>query len=402
MGEADDKKLSANPDQTSASSCLRILMIGHEWFSDRPGGGGRYLQELARGLSNRGHVITVLVPDASKVTPPTEIWQGVRVVRLPLGHSALSWVLGTLLRLPGIVKRWGPFDVLHSHFAPIGLVPLWHPILRRARRVCQFQGPWAGESRFEGASPWRVTLQHALERITYARCNRFIALSSAFAELLHTEYRVASHRISVIPSGIDSERFSPAVDRSALRRKLGVGDAPLVFTARRLVQRMGLEVLLQAWPLVLERHPRAQLWVAGEGPLHDALCAQRDAQGLRSSVTMLGRIDDQQLIECHQAADAFVLPTVALEGFGLVTIEALACGTPVIGTRAGATPEVLEPLDPTLLVPVQQPESLAQALVDLLARPDLPKLREASRQHVLRHYTGQRSIEQVEAVLAGH
>jgi glycosyltransferase involved in cell wall biosynthesis len=96
-------------------------------------------------------------------------------------------------------------------------------------------------------------------------------------------------------------------------------------------------------------HPSAHLVIAGTGSRADALRLQAAALGIEDRVDFVGFIDDSRLAAYYQAADAFVLPTRELEGFGLVTVEALACGTPVLGTPVGATPELLTPLDPSLL-----------------------------------------------------
>ncbi|MEB3285757.1 MAG: glycosyltransferase family 4 protein [Candidatus Sericytochromatia bacterium] len=387
----------------SPPACIapqRILMVAHEWFADRPGGGGRYLQEVSCGLAQRGHKITVVVPHIHPDAPAVEVWKNVTIVRLSLGTNALGWLIRMFRELPRVLTKFGPFDVVHAHFAPMALVPLWHPALRHTRRVCQFQGPWAGESRIEGSSSTHVALQHLLERITYARCERFIVLSQAFATLLSNDYGIPAQRVSVVPSGLDLARFHPAKDRQRLKEKLGLPPGPLVFTARRLVHRMGLEILIQAWATVLESHPTAQLWIAGEGPLANTLASQVRACRLDTSITLLGRIDDERLIQCHQAADAFVLPTVALEGFGLVTLEALACGTPVLGTHEGATPEILAPLEPSLLVPPNDVTALATGLTNLLAREGLDEFRNVCRQYVERHFGWPVALGRIEALLA--
>src|SRR4029077_8245672 len=108
---------------------------------------------------------------------------------------------------------------------------------------------------------------------------------------------------------------------------------------------------------------------AGEGPERAPLEALASRLGISSSVRFLGRVDDETLVACYQAANVSVVPTVALEGFGLTVLEALACGTPVIATDAGGMPEGLAPLDPTLIVPAGDAPSLAQRLETALLDP---------------------------------
>lgn len=374
-------------------------MVGHEWFDDHPGGGGRYLADVARGLAARGHAVTVLVPRHDPAHPPAQAIDGVAIRRVDLGRGAARWVAGLYRAVPHVVAERGPFDVLHSHFALTGLGPLWHPALARARKITQFQGPWAEESAVEGGGRLATAAKRALERLAYRRCDAFVTLSEAFKGLLARDYGVDPARITAIPAGVDHARFAPAPDRAALRATLALGPGPVAFTMRRLVRRMGLEVLLDAWARVARARPDARLVIAGAGPLREELEARARALGLEDAIAFLGRVSDEVGIAHYQAADLTVVPTLALEGFGLITVESLACGTPVVGTTVGATPEILAPLDPGLLVPPGDVEALAGRILALFGGegPD----RSACRDHVLAHYTWPGVLSRLEDVLAG-
>ncbi|HEY9720826.1 MAG TPA: glycosyltransferase family 4 protein, partial [Oscillatoriaceae cyanobacterium] len=291
----------ADVPSSAAAAAMRVLMIGLEWFDDNPGGGGRYLADAARGLAARGHRVTVLVPRLNAADPAHEVVDGVRLHRFAL---ARPWDKFTAIArmLPELIAHEGPFDVVHSHFALYGAVPLYHPAVARARRVCQFQGPWAAESAVEGASGASRLAKYALERLAYARCDRFVTLSESFKGLLARDYAVDPTRISVVPAGIDQQRFALG-DRETARRALGWGAGPTFFAMRRLVHRMGLEVLLEAFARVHAAHNEARLAIAGTGPLSDALQAQARALGVAEAVRFLGRVSDAALVQCYQAAD---------------------------------------------------------------------------------------------------
>src|SRR5207248_6833614 len=113
-------------------------------------------------------------------------------------------------------------------------------------------------------------------------------------------------------------------------------------------------------PLVVSRRADAQLLIAGAGSRRADLEALARSLGIAEHVRFLGFVPDADLPLYYQAADCFVLPTRELEGFGLVTVEALACGTPVLGTPVGATPELLDPLDPSLILRGLAPETMAE------------------------------------------
>lgn len=379
---------------------LRVLMVAHEWFEDHPGGAGRYMGDAARGLAARGHRITVIVPRRSPELPARATVAGVDVHRLGLGHGAARWIAGLSRQLGPFVAAYGPFDVVHSHFAPAGLAALWHPALAGARRVTQFQGPWAGEGAAEGAGKLSTAGKWALEKAAYSRCDAFITLSKSFAELLASDYGIAPSRIHVVPAAVDLARFKLAPDRAALRETLGMGPGPEVFTMRRLVQRMGLEVLIDAFGLLRPRLPAARLKIAGAGPFREALEARIQAAGLAGAVELLGRVSDELAIAHYQAADLVVIPTLSLEGFGLITVESLACGTPVVGTTAGATPEILGPLDDRLLVPPGDAPALAERLYALLSDPSARPSRDACRTYAQEHYSWPRVLDRLEAVLS--
>jgi glycosyltransferase involved in cell wall biosynthesis len=290
---------------------------------------------------------------------------------------------------------------VHSHFALYGVGPLWHPALRTARHVTQFQGPWADESRVEGEGGAAVAAKRAIERAAYARSDAFIVLSESFKGVLADRYAVPPDRIRVIPAGVDLARFHPAGDRAEVRRELGIGRGPSLFAMRRLVRRMGIEVLIDAFAKVHVMHPDAILRLAGTGPLEAELRARAASLGLEGHVEWLGRVSDADLVRHYQAADLTVVPTVALEGFGLITVESLACGTPVVGTTEGGTAEILRPFSPALLVPPKDVDALAERLSAVLSGALEPPAAAACRAYAEGHYGWPVVLEQLEAVLAG-
>jgi glycosyltransferase involved in cell wall biosynthesis len=126
--------------------------------------------------------------------------------------------------------------------------------------------------------------------------------------------------------------------------------------------------------------------------------ARRDDLSLVDAVRFVGRISDSELRDWYRAADVFVLPTVAYEGFGMVTAEALACGTPVVGTRVGATSEILGPLNPDLLAAETTSGSLACAIDRALAWAS-PATRTSCRRYAQEHLSWDRALERWDRAL---
>jgi glycosyltransferase involved in cell wall biosynthesis len=158
---------------------------------------------------------------------------------------------------------------------------------------------------------------------------------------------------------------------------------------------MGIDNLIRAMAPVAERVADARLYIAGDGPLREGLEKLILELGLSANIRLLGRIPGEDLVSWYQAADYSVVPTMTLEGFGLVTTEALACGTPVLGTPFGGTKEILEGLSPELLFADRTPEAMARKLTDVLLGVCRLPSREACREYVLKHYTWQRVAAQV-------
>jgi glycosyltransferase involved in cell wall biosynthesis len=128
-----------------------------------------------------------------------------------------------------------------------------------------------------------------------------------------------------------------------------------------------LENLIRAAVLLRERIPNIFIAIGGTGPLAETLAASIVELGLQNTVRMLGRISEDDLPSVYGAADLFVVPTVALEGFGLVVVEALACGTPVLVTPVGGLPSVVRALEPGLILESAQPQHLANGIGAALA-----------------------------------
>jgi phosphatidylinositol alpha-1,6-mannosyltransferase len=193
-------------------------------------------------------------------------------------------------------------------------------------------------------------------------------------------------RLEVHPNGADPERFHPGPRQRAARR---APDAEfVVLCVARLVQRKGVDVVLQAFQQLCDRGVNARLYIVGEGPEGAALRQLSQSLGARSRISFAGSVSEAQLLGLYQTADVFVLPARSegadVEGYGLVFLEANACGLPVIGPDEGGPAEAIEPGVTGLCVPARSSEALGEALWSLACDPELcARLGEQGRQRVL-------------------
>jgi len=384
------------------------------------GGGERMLREQARHLAARGHDVRIVSradPDAA--APISLERERVRirpflVDRRSVARFIQSSILGARRATAEELARQ-PADVLHLHQPLAGYGALASRAGGRLPSLYSFYSPAPLEYRSRRGMTARhraglmgaagTAMLWAFERACLRRAALVHVLSHFAADQLWKLYAVPRERIVMIPGAAETERFRPAADRGAVRRALGISpDRSLLFTVRNLEARMGLDNLLHTMAIVKARRPDTLLLIGGVGSLRAALEAQSRALGLDDHVKFLGFVPDESLPPYYQAADVFVLPTRELEGFGLVTVEALACGTPVLGTPVGATPEILGPLCASLVFQGTAPEVMAQGLERFLERmerdPDAyVRLRGACREHSERHYAWERATRDLERAL---
>jgi glycosyltransferase involved in cell wall biosynthesis len=369
---------------------MRPLLLGKGWFPDQLGGLDRYYRDLlehlpeARGVviggsgGERGGAPAGAPPTGAPAAPPAPTAPLASVApAAPAGRVApparVAAVSAHDRPLPSRVAAYTfaaitaarQADVIDVHFALYALAPLY--LGPRRRVVAHFHGPWAEESAAAGeTSRVKLRAKRALERAVYRRADRAVVLTGAFKRVLVERYGVTPWVVEVEPPGVDLERFSPGSAAHA-RERFGLdGEAFVAVAVRRLVPRMGLDVLLDAWEDArAELPPRSTLLIAGDGPLRADLEARAGEH-----VRVLGRVSEDALVDLYRAADVAVVPTRSHEGFGLVVIEAAACGTPSIVTAVGGLPEAIAPLDRSLIVPPGDTRALARRLVD--ARHDRP------------------------------
>jgi glycosyltransferase involved in cell wall biosynthesis len=227
-----------------------------------------------------------------------------------------------------------------------------------------------------------------LESRALSRANAIIVHSRFMRKDLLSNYGPdLDSKVNVLPLCVDVDRYHPALDMAVTRRILGIPiDRPTILTVRRLVARTGIENLLSAVALVRQQIPNVLLLVAGSGYLRQQLSDYISGRGLDGNVILLGHVPELDLPLYYQSADVFILPTVAYEGFGLSTIEALASGTPVLATRVGATPELLEPLGADFLLPGQGAEHMAAGILRWLGRKGEVSVREKCRAYCVDHF----------------
>ena len=339
------------------------LQIGLEWFPDGIGGGcSRFFSALTDQLKADGVAVHGIVAGRSSMT--ARRCGGIRIVsahdapvreRMRKARAAAREILAT-----------EHVDIVASHFALLTFACL--DLVKHLPMIVHFHGPWAAESRVEGGSALASLSKFLVERAVYARARKAIVLTRAFRDVLHRSYGVPETDIAVIPGGVDIERYNASRSKADARLVLGLPpDRPIVLAVRRLARRMGIEHLIAAFAEVRRENADALLVIVGGGHLFPILERQVHEYGLSRNVLFTGRVPEDDLSCYYRAADVSVVPSLALEGFGLVVAESLACGTPALVTPVGGLPEVVAGLSEALILDDSSARALADGLRGVLS-----------------------------------
>jgi phosphatidylinositol alpha-1,6-mannosyltransferase len=218
-----------------------------------------------------------------------------------------------------------------------------------------------------------------------------IANSRNTESILREQWRVPAERIRVLHPGVDTKRFLPAQLDRAERERLGWGSRPVVLTAGRLQKRKGHDQMIRALHTVRRRMPNVLYAIVGDGEERAFLAELVAQEGLGEHVQFLGEMDDDGLVRCYQQCNLFALPNRQvgqdIEGFGMVLVEAQACGKPVLAGASGGTAETMRVGETGLVVDCEGPERLAEAVIELLQDRDrLARMGEAGRQWVVERF----------------
>lgn len=350
---------------------MKILVLT-QVFPPKHGGSGRWLWELYRHLpAAEVHVVAAAGEGDAEFDQTATL----SISRIPFdfaswGLSSLQSAaayLGTFRRVRKMASRFHP-EVIHcGKCLPEGLIAAAIGRMRRTPFVVFVHGE-------------EITLaaqSRELSRLTrlVLRSARGIVANSESTKQLLLQFGVARPRnVVVIHPGVDTTTFVPASQNAAVRERLGWTDRRVILTVGALQKRKGQDMLIRALPTIRARVPNVLYAIAGEGWERSYLEALAREHGVDDVVQFRGAPRFAELVECYQQCDLFALPNRTIgwdfEGFGIVLLEAQACGKAVLAGRSGGTNETIKPGVTGELVDCETPEPLAKAVAGLLNAPE--------------------------------
>jgi phosphatidylinositol alpha-1,6-mannosyltransferase len=363
----------------------KVLLVT-ELFPPKTGGSSRWFWEIYRRLPRDGYVIA-----AGEDPRQAEFDRGhdLRVVRVQL--SLRSWGVanwaglkaygGAVRRLAALARAEGVGMVHCGRCLPEGLMALALKRWRGLPYACYVHGEELNYAAASRELRWlaRRVLRGAAFVIANSRNTRAI---------LTDEWHVPGDRVRLLYPGVDAARFVPARRDRAVRAELGWGDRPVVLTVGRLQKRKGHDMMIRALGAVRQAIPDVLYAITGDGEERQYLEGLVTDAGLTGHVQFLGEVGDDLLVRCYQQCDLFVLANRQvgqdIEGFGMVLVEAQACGKPVVAGASGGTAETMQVPETGRVVDCTAPDALAAAVTELLADPDLRRrMGEAARERAV-------------------
>jgi len=347
-------------------------MITWEYPPRIVGGIARHCSGLAGALAKLGHSVHIVTLDFPGAPSYEEI-EGVRIYRTPIELGHPNFIVWTLIFNHFIEKRVAmlsrdvKFDILHAHdwlVAPASIaskhylrLPLVSTI--HSTEVGRSHGLHNPDSYLIDGVEWWLTYES----------KRIIVTSNAMKREVEDHFHLPSEKIDIIPNAIDASKYNIPVDRGNVKRRFGIDPSErIVLFVGRLVPQKGVEYLIMAAPKIVERHPEARIVIVGDGWSKDYLLSLAASTGCQHKITFLGFISDQDLIEIMLSSDVLVVPSI-YEPFGIVALEGMAAGIPIVASNTGGLAEIIEHDRTGFLAYKENPDSIAWGVNRILSDP---------------------------------
>jgi D-inositol-3-phosphate glycosyltransferase len=357
---------------------LRIAMLSvhsspmGELGTKDTGGMSVYVRELARELGSLGHLVDIYTRHYNSVNAHrVELYENVRLIHLRAGNNGHRNKLALYSYLPDFFRELERFrtresldyDLIHSNYWLSGRVGKWAQERWEVPHLFMFHTVAAVKNSTVGSEK-EPELRTATEKHLARNCDRILVATDKEKEHLMQHYGASPETIGVVSCGVNLNLFRP-VDKAVARKQLGlIQDEPIVLFVGRFAPLKGIDRLIEAIAH-LQHYKRLRLLVVGgdgqQTPEFQDLHRLSQKLGIQDSVTFVGRIEQDKLPPYYSAADVLVVPS-HYESFGLVALESLASGTPVVATRVGAMESILKEGESGQVVSNGSPRLLADGI----------------------------------------
>ncbi|MFX3617530.1 MAG: glycosyltransferase family 4 protein [Sporolactobacillus sp.] len=385
----------------------RILMIGDSVYPDSMGGSHRHIYELAINLIKNGHEVFIITPKINESQLCYEEIDQIKIYRYDRNrNNRLLGILNYVINPYNLYKKLENkyhFDVIHGHWALSNFL-----IFKRSKnpnKIFTLHGPMFEEYSYELsinslAKKCILFIMRQMEKSVLKNSRQILTASKYMSDKLHQLYGTF-HNVSIIPVPTNTEKFQPMYENKKLAKNaLHLKDELTLLTVRRLQKRMGIGNLIRAFELLAKALPnyKIKLLIGGKGPIKGELIDLINKLNLNAKVKLIGYIPEKELSLYYEATDLFVVPSLDLEGFGLVTTEAMAVGTNVVATPVGGNKEILQQYDSNLLTKSTNFEDIYNKLLEIISKNHEFAYDEKCRDFVVNNYSWSKNIKKFEHV----
>jgi phosphatidylinositol alpha-mannosyltransferase len=368
---------------------LKVALVSPYDFS-HPGGVTEHIKHLGAELRARGYEVKLLAPASGEIPPDMEedfargeFYRIGRAFPIPANGSIARITLSFhLARFINRVLEREKFDIIHFHEPLAPALPI---TVLRASKTCN-----VGTFHAYAKTSTAYYYTQRLVRRYFRKLHGLITVSEPAREFV-SQYFAGDYR--VVPNGVDVRRFSRS---AAPRQDLRDGKVNILFVGR-FEQRKGLGVLLRAYVNLKERLPQLRLIVVGDGRMrgrYERFIASNDIP----DIVMAGRVSDEELPSYYASADIFCAPNTGKESFGLILLEAMAVGLPVVATDIPGFAQVIRTGRNGILVRRDDPVGLASAINLLVTDPELRDRLAQNAHRNAQDYAWEKVVDQVEQV----
>ena len=361
---------------------MRKILLASEIFPPTHGGSGRWFWEIYKRFPV-GSVACLVGKHSSSKTADTAFPHPIYRFDLSSSEwglrsaSGLRYYLKVWNRLRELVKQEGIAQIHCGRTLPEGLAAMLINLTHRVPYTCYVHG----EDVEVALTSRELKL---LTQLVMKRAQRIVANSQNSRRILTEKWHIPEHKVVVMTPGVDVDKFTPALGSQPPQKWVG---KRVVLTVGRLQKRKGQDMMIRALPALKSRFPSLHYCIVGDGAEREPLARLAAELGVSHMVEFAGEIDDSDMVEHYRHCDLFALPNRRVgnddEGFGMVLLEAQACGRPVLAGDSGGTRETLEQGTTGVLVDCTAPEPIADALQQLLQDPEnLQAMGCAGRQRV--------------------
>ena len=351
---------------------MRICMLTWEFPPRIVGGIARHCLALSKALAKLGHevyVVTLEFPGA----PLFEDINGIKVYRvlIELGHP--NFIIWTFLFNHFMEKKVADlsenieFDIIHIHDWLTAKAGISSKHFLNKPLISTIHSTEEGRSR--GLHNPDSFLIDGIEWWMTYEARQVIVCSNSVKWEVESHFSLPHDKVTVIPNGIEVSSFNLNINREEVKRRYGIKpNERIILFVGRLVPQKGVDTLIKAAPLIMQQHRDARILIAGDGWSRNYLEELARSMGLGDRIRFLGFISDWELEDLMVTADVLVVPSI-YEPFGIVALEGMAAGTPVVATNIGGLSEIIEHDRTGVLVYPEDPGSIAWGINKVLSDP---------------------------------